>query len=453
MIKRIGAILIIVNLLPLLISSGATSWGNPGEDSPFGVVASPAKNRSFGRSPEKTIQWLKALGVKWVRVHWSWRENEPGKGNISKSDVTRYDDIVDLLRKEGFSTVLLLGGIPAWSDTRPKTEKGRKGKGHVPSGDNLSHVVEFLVGHYRGKVRHYQILNETTLPTHWIEPEEFARLMRIAYQRAKSQDPACKVIMGGFGTRSRIPKVEYLERFIRAGGADFVDIFDFHMYNYISRIYKDLPQLRAVLNKYTVAKPIWILETGDPSNFTDKAALQEIARGDSYREEGPWDWPTFDEEEQARRLVKRMVLALSQGVEKVFWYSFQDRIPREKVKPTYKRSGHKNTKGLMYTDFTPKQSFFAYKFLISQLNGAHFMKALDLGDRNHMGFLFRNHKGPIAVVWCWEGSAQIRLGLDAKKVQIHDKLGKALGIVEVTEGNTVPITITPDPRYVVTLNR
>ena len=453
MIKRIAAVLMILNLMPCLVSSEATSAGNTHEGSPFGVVASPAKKRSFRRSPEKTIQYLKALGVKWVRVHWAWKEIESGKGNISKYALNRYDEIVDVLRKERFSTVLLLGGVPAWSETRPKREKSRKGKGHVPSGENLRQIVEFLVGHYRGRVGHYQILNETTLPTHWIEPEEFAGLMKIAYQSAKSQDSTCKVIMGGFGTRSLIPKVEYLERFIKAGGSDFVDIFDFHMYNYISRIFKDIPSLNAVLNKYKVAKPIWILETGDPSNFTDKATLQQIARRDSYQEEGPWDWPIFDEEEQARRLVKRMVLALSQGVEKVFWYSFQDRIPREKVKSTYKQSGHKNTKGLLYTDFTPKQSFFAYKFLISRLDGAQFMKALDLGDRNHMGFLFRSDKNLVAVVWCWEGSARIRLALGGREVKVYDKLGKSLGTIKAKEGNTVPITITPDPQYVVTLNR
>jgi hypothetical protein len=448
MLKRYLTIIILIICLPFLVSSGARCQNQEAQDFPFGVVASPAEDRAFGRDPEATIRYLKDLGVKWVRIHWAWKEIESGKGDVSKADLARYDDVIDRLKRENFEVVLLLGGVPTWSGERPRLKKNRMAKGYVPAEENLRHIVDFLVGYYKGKVGYYQILNETTLPSHWTEPEEFARLMEVAYRAAKSKDPTCKIIMGGFGTRGMIPNANYLERFIKAGGAGYIDVLDFHMYNYISRIYRDIPKLKEVLEKCKVEKPIWILETGDPSDFTNNnAALKGIARHEDYQPQGPWDWPTFDEEEQARRLVKRMVLARSQGVEKIFWYNLQDRIPKERVNPRAKKSGHKNTKGLLYADFTPKKSFYAYKFLISKLAGARFEKALDLGHPNCLGFLFTQGTASVAVAWCWQGSAEVDLALGAKEAQVHDKLGKALGVLKGDRVGKIRATLTPDPLY------
>ena len=394
------------------------------------------------------MERLKELGARWVRVHLSWKKVEPKKGTTDTEQLAEYDDVVNRLRKENYHVVLLLGGVPEWSGQTKKAKTKGGAKGWVPRDEYLEHIVQFVVSHFKGRVQYYQILNETTLPIHWTEPEQFARQMEIAYRAAKAKDPASRIIMGGFGTRGVIAKTEYLERFLKAGGSRYIDVFDFHMYNYISRIYREIPDLRAILKKYGVEKPIWILETGDPSNFTNEKVLKRIGRRDRYTEQGSWDWPVFDEEEQARRLVKRMVLAMSQGVEKVFWYSLQDRQPRDKVDPTRKRSGHRNTMGLIYTDFTPKKSFHAYKFLISKLSEAQFEKRLDTGEAGAVGFLFKSRAGRVAVIWTWAGSTQVELSLDGGDGRVYDKLGNFLGAAKPDKTNRLRLRVTTEPLYV-----
>jgi GH35 family endo-1,4-beta-xylanase len=75
--------------------------------------------------------------------------------------------------------------------------------------------VGTLVGHYKGRIRHWLIIDE---PYHIFTADEYAKLLRAAYEAAKEADPDCRVaIHGGYNSR-------FLERILELQGAKYLDL-------------------------------------------------------------------------------------------------------------------------------------------------------------------------------------------------------------------------------------
>ena len=63
--------------------------------------------------------------------------------------------------------------------------------------DKFAAYVHAAVTHYKERVKHWEILNEPG----YLRPEDYAKLLAVAYRACKDADPMCHVI-GGCGAGS-----------------------------------------------------------------------------------------------------------------------------------------------------------------------------------------------------------------------------------------------------------
>jgi hypothetical protein len=153
------------------------------------------------------------------------------------------------------------------------------------------------------EVAYWEVWNEPDVDFFAGRPEEFAGMLKAAYLGVKKGNPAAEVLLGGVAG----PPGPWLDRLFAAGAADYYDLFNWHSYRPYATIADDAEAFRGLQQRHGVDLPQWLTETGDPT--------------------GPG---LAAEREQAALYVKRTVVGLDSGVEKVFpFYLFPYRRPGE----------------------------------------------------------------------------------------------------------------------------
>jgi polysaccharide biosynthesis protein PslG len=189
---------------------------------------------------EKTVQMAREAGIRWAKQQFSWEEIEPArKGefrDIRTGDESwkKFDDIVDLLRRNGMEIIARIDRPPDWS------RKDNTLKERPP--DNLADYGDFIyefVSHYRGRVRYIQVWNEPNIYPEWgdrpVDPAAYVDMLRIAYLRAKEADPNIVVLSAPLaitlgephptpGKWRSMSDLQFLEEVYRAGAKDYFDI-------------------------------------------------------------------------------------------------------------------------------------------------------------------------------------------------------------------------------------
>lgn len=156
-------------------------------------------------------------------------------------------------------------------------------------------------------VKHWQIDNE---PEN--ERQGFGDLVHITSQSIKAADPHAKVLMGGLFLPLPHAKMRY-ERsqysLLKELKSDDIDIVDVHWFGGVGEwkaFSESIQRIRSDLRKHGLNdKPIWITELGTYSG--------------QPRQRGGIPIKYQSERAQAVEMLKRYVVALNEGVEKIFW--------------------------------------------------------------------------------------------------------------------------------------
>jgi hypothetical protein len=278
----------------------------------------------------RTLALVRDAGIGWIRQEFPWDDIEiHGKGDFqdrrtspSKSAWDKYDRIVNLTNEYGLRLVARLDTVPAWARPPGSTFT------YPPTNlDDYGDFVAAVVGRYRSKIRYYQIWNEPNLAFEWgeqnINAAAYARLLQVAYTRAKSADPDCVIIAGALaptidpGPRNR-SDVLFLEEMYRDGAAGYFDVLSTMAYGLRSgpddrRIAdQDVNFSRPILLREIMvrhgdaAKPIWLSEMGWnalPSDFPETPRYGRVSEAQQARytvrglqciqAEWPWVGVTF----------------------------------------------------------------------------------------------------------------------------------------------------------------
>ncbi|MBI4675695.1 MAG: beta-galactosidase [Chloroflexi bacterium] len=272
---------------------------------------------------ERTVQMAREAGIGWARQEFIWAEIEPEPGSFNWA---KYDDIVELLRRNNIQIIARLDRPPAWA----RSHASATGSSGPP--DDLEAYGKFVrafAEHFRDRIYYFQIWNEPNLGREWndapIDPAAYTNLLKIAYQNAHAVDPDIRILSAPLAitlgeaftpnsTQYRnMNDLQFLEEMYAAGAKDYFDILSANAFG-LGSAPDDPPNPgklnfqrvlleRAVMEKFNdTAKAVWILEYGwnaAPDTIPDSRLIwgrvteeqqaQHTVRGVEMTREN-WDW-------------------------------------------------------------------------------------------------------------------------------------------------------------------
>jgi len=183
-----------------------------------------------------------------------WPRVEPAQGDW---DWSLADEVVAGAQKNGIEILGILGNTPLWAGTDPGFLPKNGYHAHAPrSAAAFGHYVGEVAARYKGRVAYWEIWNEVD----WHPPAppfsftgstaDYRELLKAAYASAKKADPACQVLISGFGLfgDKKMPGDLF-----GMGAADSFDIFNFHAYAGVAA----LEGLQKQVDRFKPGAPVW----------------------------------------------------------------------------------------------------------------------------------------------------------------------------------------------------
>ena len=350
-----------------------------GQDGAFGINhASPAPSR---------LPLMQTAGITWVR-DWSikWHQVQAAAG--APFDFAAADKQIQRVLDRGFKVLCVLPH-PAtpWCTTAP-ADSPRTGKGrafrrtlsNMPAElDKFGAYVRAAVSHYRDRVKHWEILNEPG----YLKPEDYAKLLAVAYRACKDADPACHVIGGcGAGPAS---KLEWYRDVFEQDGLKNMDLVNLHPYpgRRPGRAYEQpLKDFNECMDEVHRRLPIWNTEF---LYCSDDDPLPTVMT------QGKPAGACRSELEAASSLVQYTVVLLANGCDKFFQHT--NHWPLRLTRDTLIFS--------MFFDYgaTPKKAFAAHNAMAGLFGlKPKCVRVLDLGPERYAA-AFDTDDQALAVLW------------------------------------------------------
>jgi len=233
--------------------------------------------------------------------------------------------------------------------------------------------VKTFVNRYKDKIKYWEIGNEGI-----VAPGTFD-IIRNTYTWIKEVYPEAMVIITGVAGDDDKTFNEHLEALgslLAKGIGEYFDIANIHYYGRIGdkfdpkleKIYEDY---KATMDKYGVEKPIWVTETSTSSH------ANSVLSGPS------------SEQEQARHVVKRLVIFSAKGAEKVFWHDYKE---------TYSDNKFYQCNLVDPETSIPKPAYYTYKLVVEKIGYYRTVQTLMSGPVSLYKFTNPNNQH-VLVAW------------------------------------------------------
>jgi polysaccharide biosynthesis protein PslG len=241
----------------------------------------------------------------WNSTGAAWPDISPAPGLYDWSSL---DLILDHAQSNGYDVLYTFGRTPRWASSKPDTPTPGYGLGECAPPSNIQYWDDFvreLAVHAAGRIKYWET---------WNEPQEFpprgsycgdiptmVQLQRHGYEVIKSIDPTAMVLTpspsGGVGPR-------WMAKFLDAGGGRYADIMAFH--------------------GYAEAEPESVLPI--ITNFMRVFAGGGQGSKPAWDTEAGWGEDRWlpDLDQQAAFLAKFYLLHWSTGVERFYWYAYDE---------------------------------------------------------------------------------------------------------------------------------
>jgi hypothetical protein len=171
---------------------------------------------------------IKDMGFRWVKQVFAWSDIEGAKkGHF---DWAQADAVVSHANDYGLQVLARLDRAPAWTGAQAPN-------GPPQRYEDFGDFCYEIASRYRGRIQAYQIWNEPNLAREWggqpPNPQEYVRLLSIAYQRIKEADPNAIVVSAGLtptgtSTAEAMPDTQYLDQMYQAGFQNYCDMVGLH---------------------------------------------------------------------------------------------------------------------------------------------------------------------------------------------------------------------------------
>lgn len=387
-------------------------------DSPFGC-------HTIGPTPEN-IWLMREAYVKWVRTSasWQWIEREPGKYDWSALE-KQYQLYLD----NGIGILAIVTGCPKWNssydESMPKTPWGA-GHGVYPPKDygRWEQFCAALARHFRDRVTHWEVRNEPNCSLFWMgTPQDYAKLLKTAYAGFHQGNPDCRVIFEVADTDMAFYNAVY-----DAGGAGCCDILGTHNYQLS---HPGPPEKSPFLEEYYDMHK-FLARRGEAGKTIWDTEFCWMCRSPKNRP----GWKGVGEKAQADYLVRSWALALSAGVQNVFWFPFYAYGGAELNEP--------HPGALVRDDYSIKPVFVSHRTMAERLSGTRYSREIDVGPDARC-YVFSKERDEVAIVWAIQDTCRVCLATDATQVRTFDLMNNP-GAVDTCEG-LLTITATGSPVY------
>jgi polysaccharide biosynthesis protein PslG len=247
------------------------------------------------------IQGMKDARVQAVRIEIRWRDVQPVP---SQWDFTRVDAVVAALHDAKIEILPVLMSVPAWaSGVNPAEVKGFY-DAYLPERlDDWQEFVRRVALRYRKEIHFWEIWNEEN-GQDFYKPipnaPQYVALLKAAHDTIKRIDRKATIVLGGLQMNGIIPNpwltvktTNFLQQIYDAGGGRCFDVANIHPYvlatkqegpAYCARLVRDTVQV--MKKNGDGRKPLWITETGLPTDATTTEQMQADHLTGIYRELG-----------------------------------------------------------------------------------------------------------------------------------------------------------------------
>lgn len=327
---------------------------------------------------ERDFQEMKTLGVKYVRMDFSWQNFEYTRD--APFDYSRYDRFVNWSKTYGIEIIAVLMGVPTWFGTGGDTNIPAYGSVFDDFVTKFGQFTYKVVNHFEGAVTHFEIWNEPDVPAFWNDPDgtryrdfihgeatkKFVTLLNAAYTQAKTANANCKIVSGGIAN-----DVIYLQD-MYTYGARF-DLLGAHPYftNSPTKNY-DVDYINPAGHEYQFPKIQYLRDimvaNGDGAK---KILITEVGVDGQF----PLPIPEGETQQsiQADRLTRVFQKTLQEYpyVQGIMWYQLKDTHKAFSSIPVtianwglFRMNGSWDPEYPNVTDYTPRLMYYAYKQLI-----------------------------------------------------------------------------------------
>ncbi|TCC96485.1 golvesin C-terminal-like domain-containing protein [Pedobacter hiemivivus] len=343
------------------------------------------------QSAEILLPIAKKMGVKYVRDAIRWDAIEKQKGIYKFGD--KQDQFISLLALNGMKPYIVCALYNPLYDNglSPVTE---------PAQLAFANYVKQLLGRYPA-IADIEIWNEPDIPTFskgLTTTDEktnfYFNLLKTSYEQVHPSFPKVKVIgmvLGDVGTDQLVNKI------LQKGALKFMDEYSFHSYRPVPELIAlDIDRHKAIMRSHNGDKliPINLSETG----FT------------SF---------TFTEKEQASALPRRIVSALSNGIQRIGIYNLQNKSTLFDREGAYGLIRHQNdTLGA----YTPKPGFATYAALTRELSGAKFVEEEAVSPGLIHAYKFKKGGQDVRVMYALSGTG-VHLYPKEAAIDVVDVMG------------------------------
>ncbi len=273
-------------------------------DFPYGVLLA-----DIGNTPR-----AREAGFRVMATTVSWKRTQPTRGSYPFEQTDQWgqtapNDITNLISvatRNGMKFGFRLIDPPDWAGGSPA---------RVEPAD-LEDYVYHVVRYAHDALAYFELFNEQNLPFEWggpPDPSAYARLIGAAYRGAARADPSVPVISAGPSQRTggrggSMEDVDWLDGFVRAGGAGSITALGVHAYlgsfdpatdpSCVPLCFRQVEEFRAVIERNAAAQvPLYVTEFG----------TLEDTPGDL----GQFNWMKLAADARADHLVRALRMANS----------------------------------------------------------------------------------------------------------------------------------------------
>lgn len=345
------------------------------EDSQPRFIVGVKVHFTHGQVPRsELLSLMKQCGLNSLYEDLYWVEVEKKKGEYQMP----YEQMVNDSVAAGIEPALVLGyWSPFYNNGgSPVTDESREG---------FAKYCEYVVGHFKGRVRRYEIWNEwggylggfsPDVPKTGQSVENYVELIKYVNPRIKAVDPDA-IVQGGWLID------DYFDELIARGGLNYLDAVSLHAYPYNAGPQRYSPEgwiewiklADAKLAKASPDKkiPFYITETAWPTHI--------LADGTAPEKVVPYIARMY--------LLGRTVPRLAG----IYWYDFQnDRgfIPDD-AEANF---------GLIDIDMMPKPAWFGLRDVADLAATGEFLGRIDTDDPNAYVLKFKRKDGKdVLAIW------------------------------------------------------